>query len=161
MSAVRERLNNRRGSIRFSIRHDGAAYLVTLGKFSDGRIAQIFLDAAKPDSALAVHASDAAVLASLLMQHGVAAEVIRRSISGPLATALALAEDRPNRVKRSLLSSASANLSEATVSPRPRFRRIGQWPQGACSPAVAIRGTTHSSSTVVRSCPPADGRLST
>jgi len=68
---------------------------------------------------------------------------------------LALAEDRPNRVKKSLLSSVSANLSEATVSPRPRFRRIGQWPQGACSPSVAIRGTPQSSSTVVRSCPPA------
>jgi hypothetical protein len=88
----RERLSNGRGSVRFAIRHDGAAYLVTLAKFDDGRIAEIFLDAMKPDSALAVHANDAAVLASLLLQHGVTAAAIRRSISGPIATALASAE---------------------------------------------------------------------
>src|SRR5712692_4896286 len=30
--------------------------------------------------------------------------------------------------------------SVATAPPRPRYRRIGQWwPQGACSPAAAIR----------------------
>jgi hypothetical protein len=85
----RQRLPNRRGSVRFCIRHDGASYLVTLSKFSDGRIAEIFLDSAKPDSALATHANDAAVLASLLLQHGVTAAAIRRSIAGPLATAFA------------------------------------------------------------------------
>ena len=53
---------------------------------------------------------------------------------------LACAEDRPLGVKKSLLSSANTNPSVATAQPRPRFRRIGQlWPQGACSPAAAIR----------------------
>ena len=85
----RQHLSNRRGSVRFPIRHDGAVYLVTLSKFDDGRIAEIFLDCAKPDSAIAVHANDAAVLASLLLQHGVTVAAIRRSISGPIATALA------------------------------------------------------------------------
>ena len=51
----RERLPNRRGSVRFAIRHDQATYLVTLSKFNDGRIAELFLDAEKPDSALAGH----------------------------------------------------------------------------------------------------------
>jgi hypothetical protein len=88
----RERLPNRRSSIRFSIEHDGVRYCATLSKFNDGRIAEIFLDGMKPDSALAVHAADAAVLTSLLLQHGVTAAAIRRSISGPIATALASAE---------------------------------------------------------------------
>jgi hypothetical protein len=89
----RERLPSRRGSLRFSIEHDGIRYIATLSKFDDGRIAEIFLDGMKPDSGLAVHASDAAVLASLLLQHGVTAAAIRRSISGPIATALARAEE--------------------------------------------------------------------
>jgi hypothetical protein len=89
---ARARLPNRRGSIRFSIEHDGIRYLATLSRFDDGRIAEIFLDAAKPDSAIAMHAHDAAVLASLLLQHGVTAAAIRRSIAGPIATALAKAE---------------------------------------------------------------------
>jgi ribonucleoside-diphosphate reductase alpha chain len=81
--------------VRFTVEHDGARYTATLSKFDDGRIAEIFLDAAKPDSQLAVHANDAAVLASLLLQHGCEAAVIRRSISGPIATALAQAEAMP------------------------------------------------------------------
>jgi hypothetical protein len=89
----RERLPARRASIRFTIEHDGVRYRATLSKFDDGRIAEIFLDGMKPDSALAVHAADAAVLTSLLLQHGVTAAAIRRSISGPIATALARAEE--------------------------------------------------------------------
>jgi ribonucleoside-diphosphate reductase alpha chain len=88
----RQRLPNRRGSIRFAIKHDDATYLVTLSRFDDGRLGEIFLDAPKPDSAIATHATDAAVLASILLQHGVSAAAIRHSIAGPLATALALAE---------------------------------------------------------------------
>jgi hypothetical protein len=90
---TRERLPNRRASVRFSLDYGGARYLATLSKFADGRIAEIFLDAAKPDSELAVHANDAAVLASLLLQHGVSAATIRHSISGPIATALAKIDD--------------------------------------------------------------------
>jgi hypothetical protein len=84
----RQHLPNRRGSMRFSFEHDGALYSATLSKFPDGRLAEIFIDARKSDSALAVHASDAAVLASLLLQHGITAAAIRHSIAGPLATAL-------------------------------------------------------------------------
>lgn len=90
--SARERLPNRRASERFTVDYDGARYTATLSKFSDGRVAEIFLDAAKPDSGLAVHANDAAVLASLLLQHGVPAATIRHSISGPIAVALDLAE---------------------------------------------------------------------
>jgi hypothetical protein len=87
--SARQRLPNRRGSVRFSFQHDGALYSATLSKFQDGRLAEIFINVEKPDSALAMHANDAAVLASLLLQHGVTAAAIRHSIAGPLAIALA------------------------------------------------------------------------
>ena len=90
---ARQRLPNRRGSVRFSFRHDNALYSATLSKFADGRLAEIFIHAQKPDSQLAMHANDAAVLASLLLQNGVTAAAIRHSIAGPLATALAHAEE--------------------------------------------------------------------
>ena len=93
MSGARQRLPDRRGSLRFSFRHDGSLYSATLSKFTDGRLAEIFIDANKPNSALALHANDAAVLASLLFQHGVTAAAIRHSIAGPLATALTHAEE--------------------------------------------------------------------
>jgi hypothetical protein len=57
--SARRRLPNRRVSVRFTIDHDGVRYTATLSRFDDGRMAEIFLDAAKPDSALAVHARGA------------------------------------------------------------------------------------------------------
>ena len=89
----RQRLPNRRGSIRFSFQYENRLYSATLSKFADGKLAEVFIDTQKPDSQLAVHAADAAVLASLLLQHGVTAAAIRHSIAGPLATALAQAEE--------------------------------------------------------------------
>ena len=90
---TRQRLPDRRGSLRFSFVHDNALYSGTLSRYADGRLAEIFIDAEKPDSALALHAADAAVLASLLLQHGVTAAAIRHSISGPLSVALTHAEE--------------------------------------------------------------------
>ena len=84
----RRRLPNRRSSIRFPIYHDGLSYLVTLSKFDDGPLGEIFLDAEKPNSAVAVHVTDVAVLASMLLQFGVSPEQIAHSVSGPLAVAL-------------------------------------------------------------------------
>lgn len=89
----RARLPNRRSSEAFEFEHNGANYVATISRFNDDRIAEIFIDAAKPGSALAEHANDAAVLASLLLQNGVTAAKIIHSISGPLATALRKAED--------------------------------------------------------------------
>ena len=83
---ARLHLPNRRASVSFQFEHDGAHYTATVSRFSDDRLAEIFIDATKPGSAIAEHASDAAVLVSLLLQHGVTAAAIRHSISGPLAT---------------------------------------------------------------------------
>jgi hypothetical protein len=93
----RRRLPNRRASLRFTIDYDGVTYIATVSKFADGRPAEIFLDASKPCSAVAVHAADAAVLASLLLQHGVSCAAIKHSISGPLHKVLAEIDDEGAR----------------------------------------------------------------
>jgi hypothetical protein len=89
---TRELLQNRRGSLLFQFKHGGVEYTATVSTFSDGRLAEIFIDSRRPNSQLAEFANDAAILASLLLQHGVTVAAIRHSISGPIATALALAE---------------------------------------------------------------------
>jgi hypothetical protein len=92
MTAPRQQLPSRRASELFQFEHGGVGYTATISRFSNGRLAEIFIDHSRPNSQLAEHANDAAVLASLLLQHGVTAATIRHSISGPLAVALALAE---------------------------------------------------------------------
>jgi hypothetical protein len=82
----------RRFSEVFSFEHAAARYTCTVSRFSDGRLAEIFIDHARPSSQIAELANDAAVLASLLLQHGVTAAKIRHSISGPLAIAIDKAE---------------------------------------------------------------------
>jgi hypothetical protein len=69
---------------------DGRRYRATFGCFANGNLAEVFLDIGRPDSAIQAHADDAAVLVSLLLQHGVPPAVIRRSISGPVGVALNL-----------------------------------------------------------------------
>jgi hypothetical protein len=87
--AVRETLPTRRANSSFSFEHEGHQYRATAGRFADGRLAEIFLHApGKMGTALQSNADTAAILASLLLQHGVTPEVIRHSITGPIAIAL-------------------------------------------------------------------------
>lgn len=85
----RERLPNRRNGLSFSFECEGHRYRATAGHFPDGRLAEIFLDTGKSGTPLQVNASNAAILTSLLLQHGVAPETIRHSVAGPIAVALA------------------------------------------------------------------------
>jgi hypothetical protein len=83
-------LPNRRAAEIRIFEHDGRRYRVTFGYFANGNLGELFLDIDKPNSAIQVHADDAAVLVSLLLQHGVPPSSIRRSISGPIRRALDL-----------------------------------------------------------------------
>ena len=89
MTANRERLPNRRDAVSFGFQHRGVDYVATVTFFDNGRLAGIFIDGRKPGSQIAEFANDAAVLASLLLQHSVTAAAIEHGISGPFATALA------------------------------------------------------------------------
>jgi len=86
---TREHLPNCRPCQSFNVLHDGRTFHVTIGRFPDGRLAEIFLDVGKAGSAVQQHAEATAVLASIALQHGVAVETIIHAVAGgPLAAAL-------------------------------------------------------------------------
>jgi hypothetical protein len=89
--AVRDRLPNRRGNRTIKFEHEGHEYLATAGFYpDDGRLAEIFLQAlGKPGTPMQENADTAAILASLLLQHGIDPDAIQHSIAGPIAIALA------------------------------------------------------------------------
>jgi ribonucleoside-diphosphate reductase alpha chain len=94
----RLRLPDRRGHELLDFEHGGIRYTVGAGWFEDGGLAEIFLSAAKHGTAVDTNARDAAVAASLLLQHGCPVDTLRRALtrngdgsaSGPLAHALDL-----------------------------------------------------------------------
>jgi hypothetical protein len=97
MTAQRERLPNRRANTVFDFEVGGLRYTATLSRFSDGRIAEIFLQNHKPGSQSDATARDAALVASLALQHGCTLDVLRgallRDVRGKAATPLGVALD--------------------------------------------------------------------
>ena len=99
----RLRLANRREHELINFEHDGFAYVGGVGRFPDGRIAEIFLNVAKTGQAVEMYGRDAAIVASIALQHGVPLETIRRALtrngngtaSGPLGTLLDLLVAEP------------------------------------------------------------------
>lgn len=88
MSAPRTALPNRRANASFSFEHEGHRYRATAGRFANGDLAEIFLDVGKAGTPLQSNAETAAILVSLLLQHGVSVDTIRHSVGGPIAVAL-------------------------------------------------------------------------
>jgi hypothetical protein len=94
----RERLPNRRASETFALECAGLSYVTTISRFSDGRVAEVFLSNHKVGSAADTAARDAAIACSIALQHGADLEVIRRALcrdahgaaNGPLGAALDL-----------------------------------------------------------------------
>jgi hypothetical protein len=78
---ARRRLENRRGHELVTFRHDHISFTAGLGRFPDGDLAEIFLNVpGKSGTAIDVVARDAAVLASLALQHGCPADTLRRAL---------------------------------------------------------------------------------
>ena len=95
---TRRRLPNRRGHELLSFEHGGINYTAGVGRYENGDLAEIFLNACKHGTAVDVNARDAAVAASLLFQFGCHVDTLRKALtrnsdgsaSGPLACALDL-----------------------------------------------------------------------
>jgi ribonucleoside-diphosphate reductase alpha chain len=89
----RERLANRRNADIIDFEHGGRTWTATVGRFADGRVAEVFLGASK-ESAIAAMAAESAIVASLALQHGCPYETIRHALNGrdvgPLSAALDL-----------------------------------------------------------------------
>ena len=67
---VRSVLPARRDAETFDIIHHGARFSVTLGRFEDGRPAEVFVDGLKTGADLSESLRDAALTLSLALQHG-------------------------------------------------------------------------------------------
>src|SRR5262249_38796094 len=95
---TRERLPNRRAHECLAFEHAGIRYVAGIGRFPDGRLAEVFLNGAKCGTDADTAAKAAAIVASLALQHGVPCDVIQRAVtrnrdgtaSGPLGAALDL-----------------------------------------------------------------------
>jgi hypothetical protein len=79
--AARERLPDRREHELLDFEHGGFRYIGGIGRFEDGRPAEIFLNVAKSGTAIENHARDAAVTASLALQYGTPVDVIRHALT--------------------------------------------------------------------------------
>ena len=94
--AARARLPNRRRSRTFDLNLHGLKFTATISRFSDGRLAEIFLQNHKPGSQADCNARDSAVAASLALQFGCPLQVLQRAVlrdaqgrpSSPLGAAL-------------------------------------------------------------------------
>lgn len=92
----RDRLPNRRYSENIAFDRDGSRYLLTVGYYPDGRVGEVFLNADRADSLLDVITSDAAIMASLALQHGCSLQDLKHAVkrdsrgaaAGPIGDAL-------------------------------------------------------------------------
>lgn len=98
MTGCRTRLKDRRAHWLFRFECDGQFYTGGIGRFEDGRIAEVFINGTKVGTAAETNAQDAAIVASLALQHGCPLETIQHALArsggatGPLATLLGLIE---------------------------------------------------------------------
>jgi hypothetical protein len=100
---TRQRPPSRRLSETFELASQGLKFTATVSRFTDGTVAEVFLQNHKAGSMAGINAQDAAVVCSLALQYGVPIEVIRKALmrdsqgrpSGPLGAALDLAGDSP------------------------------------------------------------------
>jgi hypothetical protein len=98
---TRYRLPNRRPTEHFSFQCNGLNYMASVGRFPDGRLAEIFISSAKSGSHSDSAAKDSAVVCSIALQFGVPVDVIRHALlrdtrgvaSSPLGAALDLIGD--------------------------------------------------------------------
>jgi hypothetical protein len=97
MPANRLRLPNRRPSVTFNFECAGLHYTVTASRFSDGRLGEVFVGNHKTDSHADSCAKDAAILASLALQHGVTLDALRKALlrdaKGRASTPIGIALD--------------------------------------------------------------------
>jgi hypothetical protein len=69
----RDQLPSRRYGETFELQHGGkrAVFQVTLGRYPDGRIGEVFISGGKSGTESEANLRDGAILASLALQHGV------------------------------------------------------------------------------------------
>jgi ribonucleoside-diphosphate reductase alpha chain len=97
----RERLADRRSCELITFETGGMRFTASVGRYPDGRIAELFIDNHKAGSAIGTLVRDMAIVFSFAVQHGADSESIRRALCrdsagralGPLAAVLDLIGD--------------------------------------------------------------------
>ena len=95
---IRRTLPQRRASETFDLRFWSQNFTITVGRYPDGTIGEVFIDGGKTGQDIQSTARDAAVVLSLALQHGVPIETIRHAVtrngSGEAASILGATVDR-------------------------------------------------------------------
>jgi hypothetical protein len=97
---MRQRLSDRRPSENLEIEVEGINFIATVSRFEDGRLGEVFINSDRLGSAADTAARDAAIAASIALQHGADVETLRKALcrnsrgepSGPLAAVLDVVE---------------------------------------------------------------------
>jgi hypothetical protein len=80
--AIRQRLPQRRLHQLVDFQHAGYRYTAGLGYFQTGELAEIFINVpGRSGTAIEAVARDAAILASICLQHGASVDVIRCALT--------------------------------------------------------------------------------
>jgi ribonucleoside-diphosphate reductase alpha chain len=77
---LRERLPLRHQILNFEREIGGITYVVSIGRYADGRLREIFIESNKTGSAASAFAHDAAILASIAIQYGAAVDKLRHAL---------------------------------------------------------------------------------
>ena len=98
MSETRRTLPQRRASETFDLRFWSQNFTVSIGRYPDGMIGEVFIDGGKTGQDIQSTARDAAVVISLALQHGVPVADLRHAVtrdsSGAAASILGAIVDR-------------------------------------------------------------------
>jgi hypothetical protein len=78
---MRRTLPQRRASETFTLRFWSQNFTVTVGRFPDGTVGEVFIDGGKTGQDIQSTARDAAVVISLALQHGTPIEAIRHAVT--------------------------------------------------------------------------------
>jgi hypothetical protein len=91
MSIIRARLPDRRVAELVDFEHAGRRWTLTIGRFADGGIAELFIDGPR-DAPIVALDQESAIVASLALQSGCALETLRHALAdrraGPLSQCL-------------------------------------------------------------------------
>jgi ribonucleoside-diphosphate reductase alpha chain len=77
---TRQRLPNRRAHEVIPFTFSGIRFTAGIGRFEDGRTAEIFIDSNKAGSAVEASARSAAIIASIALQHGIPLQTIHHAL---------------------------------------------------------------------------------
>lgn len=103
----REELPERRRSIQWKVEHNGMHFFLTFGYYDDGRIGEVFAAGNKQGSEMQHLIDDSCIMISIMLQHGLPATVVERSM-GTVPCGFDGKDERPASVLGTILAAVRA-----------------------------------------------------